>query len=76
MCVPATQFELFDNVANLFESMLIAVFDAGSARDDKERRTLKDHDLVGFTNGTELFEAALESLDVGCERVRNGRPRL
>lgn len=45
----ATQLELLDDVADLLEAMLIAVFDAGGARDDEEGGALKDDDLLGVS---------------------------
>lgn len=75
-CLPAAQFELFDDVADLFESVVIPVLLSSGVRNYQEGGSFKENNFVSFTNFTKLFQMCFQCFDIGDHRVNNRRPRL
>lgn len=54
LCFTATQFELLDDITNLFKPMSIVLFHCRRLRNDKKGRAFKKHDfgrLADLTKG-------------------------
>lgn len=53
--LPATEFELLDNVGNFLKTVHIFELFASRMRNNQKRRTLKKYDFVRFANGAETI---------------------
>ena len=69
--LPATQLELFDNVADLLEAVDVSVLPSNGMSDDEKRCSLEEQHLIGVQDAGEVAKTGLKLVDVGNQQVDN-----
>ena len=74
--LPAAQFELLDNIADLLETVDISVLPSNGVGNDKKRCSLEEQHFISVKDAGEVAQAALQLRDVGNQQVHNVGPCL
>lgn len=63
--LPAAQFELLDNIADLLKAVDVSVLSSNRVGNDKKCCSLEEQDLISVKDAGEVAQAALQLRDVG-----------
>ena len=74
--LPAAQLKLFDDVADLLESVDICMLSTDRVSNHQKSGSLKEQHLISVEDPSEVAEARLKLLDIGNEEVDYVGPRL
>ena len=74
--LPAAQFELLDNVANLLKAVYVSMLPSNGVGNDEKCCSLKEKHLISIKDAGEVAQATLQLSDVGNQQVHNVGPCL